>query len=708
MKKSAFIVLLLISPWSVLGNEALERELAGSQGAQRLALLVELSTEERLGEPTRALRFGAEAHLLLESYPDETLALQLNNTLAIAHYRLGEYREALPLTKQGVDMARQQDDQEQLALALRYLGKSYRQLNRYRRAATASAEAHELYKTLGKERWAAHAANEAGIAYSRLGDYTQALSYYLRTLAGYEQIGNTRGVARLRNNLGIVYRKLGQYDKAVELYQQALAAQREAGSESAVARTLNNLGVAYRQLGDLDRALEHYFESIEIKRRVGDRAGIGASLNNVGFVYKEKGELDRAFESYQESLAIKEEVGDRRGQVATQLEMAVVHRLRGNPEAGLARLALALEIATEIQAKESIMNVERERANCLAEAGRFEEALATFRRASELENEIFSEENARRIHELQAFFEADERDREIEILQQQQEIAALQLENQRKARHALAGFVTLLLVLFGVLYNRYRLSQKAKQLVSEKNDRLAKMVDELEERGKILESFTHTVTHDLKSPLVTIKGFAGFVEADIRCGEEERALADLGQITKAAGQMAQLLDDLLAMAHAGRVSNEPQEIVLSEIVDEVVERLAGRLAETGAEVIVHALPAAWGDPERIAAVYQNLIDNAAKFCADQEESRIDVGYNQQDGENIFFVRDNGIGIEPGDQDKVFEIFERLDASREGTGVGLALAKRVIEAHDGRIWAESLGKNQGTSFYFTLAAGPSQV
>ena len=107
------------------------------------------------------------------------------------------------------------------------------------------------------------------------------------------------------------------------------------------------------------------------------------------------------------------------------------------------------------------------------------------------------------------------------------------------------------------------------------------------------------------------------------------------------------------------------------------------------------------DRRRIVEVLQNLLDNAAKFMGDQAEPRIEVGVETNRDEPVFFVRDNGIGIEPEYQEKVFGLFERLDQKIEGTGVGLTLAKRIIEVHNGRLWVESAGKGQGATFYFTL-------
>ena len=163
-----------------------------------------------------------------------------------------------------------------------------------------------------------------------------------------------------------------------------------------------------------------------------------------------------------------------------------------------------------------------------------------------------------------------------------------------------------------------------------------------------------------------------------------------------------LLKDLLELSRVGRVVNPPQEIPFEDLVNEAMEAIHGRLDAGGVSVQVHPnLPLVNGDKPRLLDVLQNLLDNAAKFMGDQPDPQIEIGVNgEQDGKAVFFVKDNGVGIAPEYHEQIFGLFNRLDPQIEGTGIGLALVKRIIEVHGGRIWVESeLGK--GTTFYFTL-------
>lgn len=231
------------------------------------------------------------------------------------------------------------------------------------------------------------------------------------------------------------------------------------------------------------------------------------------------------------------------------------------------------------------------------------------------------------------------------------------------------------------------------------------LITELERKNAELERFTYTVSHDLKSPLITIKGFLGFLKADAQSGNIQRLESDMQRISDAADKMQLLLNDLLELSRIGRLVNKPQSIDLHEMIAEVLELLHGRLQGGAVSMrvsVAEKLPTIYGDRPRLFEVVQNLVDNAAKFMGDQPNPHIEIGQegDTANGMPILFVRDNGIGIDPKFKDRIFGLFDKLDPRTEGTGIGLALAKRIIEFHGGRIWVES-EPGKGSTFYFTI-------
>lgn len=236
-----------------------------------------------------------------------------------------------------------------------------------------------------------------------------------------------------------------------------------------------------------------------------------------------------------------------------------------------------------------------------------------------------------------------------------------------------------------------------------------KLIGELEERNAELEQFAYTVSHDLRNPVITIKGFVGMLEKDVRENRLDRFQSDITRISNAADKMGSLLYDLLTLSRIGRVVNPPEEIDLVSLTKEALEMLDERIRANRVKVeISPRLPVIHADRVRMREVMENLIDNAAKYMGNQSHPQIEIGGEDKGIEVVVYVRDNGIGIEPQFQGKIFGLFEKLDPTIEGTGIGLALVKRIIETHGGRIWVESEGLGKGATFLFTLPKHEKQI
>ncbi len=229
---------------------------------------------------------------------------------------------------------------------------------------------------------------------------------------------------------------------------------------------------------------------------------------------------------------------------------------------------------------------------------------------------------------------------------------------------------------------------------------------ELEARNAEMERFHYSLSHDLKSPLVTIRGFLGVLKKQAAGGGLESSRRTLLRIRGAARTMGRLLEEVLELSRIGRVEGSPEAISLAELARQAVAEVTGAAGAGGLEIEIDpGLPVVRGHRHRLAEALSELIDNAVKFMGSQRRPRIEIGVRDDGDDRVIYVRDNGNGIEARYRDKVFGLFDRLDHGAGGTGFGLARVRKIVELHGGRIWVESGGPGRGSTFCFTLDARP---
>jgi light-regulated signal transduction histidine kinase (bacteriophytochrome) len=257
-----------------------------------------------------------------------------------------------------------------------------------------------------------------------------------------------------------------------------------------------------------------------------------------------------------------------------------------------------------------------------------------------------------------------------------------------------------------------QLEQNNEQLKQEITERkraettLKRTLQKLESKNQELEKFAYVVSHDLREPLRGITTYIKLLQKKCKTQMDEKAHEYMEYIVESADRMKALIQKLLKYSRIGTTAKDFREFDLNYTLDRVLSDLKVVIVENNADIVRQDMPRIWGDETCISLLFQNLISNAIKFSSESERPKIEITAEQKEGRWQFCVSDNGIGIDPNYQDEIFRMFQRVDSDSKspGTGIGLAICKKIVDNHNGKIWVESELGN-GSDFYFTLPDKP---
>jgi PAS domain S-box-containing protein len=247
--------------------------------------------------------------------------------------------------------------------------------------------------------------------------------------------------------------------------------------------------------------------------------------------------------------------------------------------------------------------------------------------------------------------------------------------------------------------------REAEEGIRHLNEHLSRRGEELDAANKELEAFCYSVSHDLRAPLRGVDSFSRILLEEFAPKLDDEGKRLLNIVRSEAQRMGYLIDDLLAFSRMGRQEMQAASCDMTMLAKRAFEQIDAEARDRVRHFTLKALPPAYGDRAMLRQVFFNLVSNAVKFTARQEEPKLEIGGASTDGVNTYYVKDNGVGFDQRYADKLFGVFQRLHGEDEfeGTGVGLALVKRIIQRHHGNVWAEGR-LNEGATFYFTLPAG----
>ena len=646
--------------------EELRQTLESVRGAERVQILIQLARATQRNAPREAIPYAQQALDLAESIDDTGGTADALGNLGTSNYFLGEYDAALDYYERSLDAAEEIEDDERTANAL----------------------------------------NNIGVIYFVWGEHDECLEHYTRALEIRKKIGDKKGLAVAYNNLGNVYDTAERYEESLKYYSEALPLYEEVGDEALAASTRNNIGLSLLNVERYDEALVEFERALEVEERISDKPGLARSLDHIGMVYDAWGRHREALDHHRRALAIRQAIGEQQGVAISLLNIGVNYTELGNHADARSNLGRALEIARQLQLREVEGDIYQALSEDHEQTNDFEKALTYFRFYKEAHDGLLDEKTGRRLAELQARYEVERKDREIELLRKEQEI-------QRVVRNAALAGTLLLFLLAVLLFNAYRLKARANReilkanealkLAQKERDRAARAELAHVSRVATLGELAAALAHELRQPLTAILTNAQATQRLLAAGKFDRTEIDgaLGDIVEGAGRCREIIQKLRDMLRRGDIARESLDI--NDAMRGIETFAQADARQHGAALsfeLEPGLPPVSGDRIQLQQVLLNLVHNAAESMVEGTDAReITVRTSQPDSNTVLVaVRDCGPRVDSYVIERMFDPF--FTTKPEGLGMGVPISHSIIESHGGRLWA-TRNQERGLTVQFTL-------
>ena len=644
--------------------------------------------------------------------------------------------QALELAKQAILLAEKLNDELILSQAYNALGGVYRNRGETREASRYHQKA--LEKLRGTNHFQAFAQTYLNIAlihYYR-GELPDALMQAERALSISQTYDFSLQKAQISNLIGAIYRRKGDFTQAIDYYFEARHLYDGLNNQKGVAQTINNIANIYLEQNQIDEALKSYHDVIDIYKEVDEPVGLAAAYNNIGLVYFRKGDFELAFSNYSQALRIYENTGHKREQVFALNKLAELATERDMPQAALDYLDQAQKVNLIVKDRiqrglsliftgqaymklnEAAKGIEylRKGLDSVATLGAAGYTVDAYRALADAYVQIEDFENAFHFQSALIAFKDSlneigasdlaENVRSARLVREKEEqISALE-RSQIQANYTRLGLLALLIGLIllaglGFLFFRYRYKSRFARLLTQKNEEIAEQNRRLKNYSADLEQFAFIVSHNLKEPLRTIGNYTGLIEKRLEGKFSKEDSQFFGFVSQGVNHMHALLGNLLTYVGLGKGEINLEKLDMSKVIQQTIEKLSDEIEQSGAQITIQNMPVLYADKEGMCLLFYHLLSNAIKFRG-EGTLEIQISYVPTNGYHLFSVTDNGIGMNEIYRNKIFEVFQRLNASDTfpGTGIGLAICRKIAEQHNGWISVYSQPE-KGSTFQIHL-------
>lgn len=594
---------------------------------------------------------------------------------------------------------------------------SYSQAN-YPVAIDAYYKSLEFSGAIESRTDSAYILRQLGYIQYHLGNMDKAYQFHLKSLKIGEEIGDSVIIANYyyasaqidteQNNLGKVMNNLR---KALRLFQNA-------NLSVDVSDCYALIGSTYHLMDSLEQAIIYKQKAMEIDSSDNYQYGIAYCSYSLAETYLKMGLPEKALALNQRALEIRKKLGDKEEIINSIYALGEVYEDLGKINIALRHYNHAYELAMDLGVKPIIRDIYKKFSEVYFAKKDYKKAYEYYDKHSALKDSLFNEKTIENIANLSAGYEIEKREQTIDLLKKEQKIAQLESETRIGfLQKGLLAFGFLFILIIGIVgYHQYHKQVAFNQILKKKNNqinsqnkKLATIVRKLENANKDLEQFAYISSHDLKAPLRMIGSYTNLLQRRYRGVFDEDGQTFMTYIIQGVKQMYTLLEDILDYSRIKENTVDFQSIDTNEIVDKVIQNFQVPSEKNIENIITNNLPPILGNPTQVQQLFQNVIGNAIKFVPDSTNPKIEIKATTKSDLVEFSISDNGIGIEKEYQEKIFSAFKRLHTQEEyeGTGIGLAICKKITSKHGGDIWVESDGKS-GSTFFFTLKRAHSDV
>lgn len=539
------------------------------------------------------------------------------------------------------------------------------------------------------------------------GSYDAALDDIFASLKIYREIKDSVQIANAINDISIVYAYSGDGKKSLQYFEEALGIFSKTGDLKGEAQTLNNIGLVYLQFfNDLKTAEDYFLKSLEIKNKLGDKKDLGSTYGNLGKIMEENGRFNAALEYYQTAESLFREVDDQIFLVTNLLDQANLRRKQKMPLRAKRLAEEALQVGKYIQSYLSVRNATNLLISLSEESGNYSEAYKYLKMNVMAKDSVQKKNNMEHLQELKQKYNAENRENEIAILQMDRQIQDANLRQKDLLTYALLGGFILVLIILVLLYRSYQLNKNKKDLLAYKNARIQSQKADLIKINRGKDQLFSIISHDIKSPLNSLKGFSNLLVNNIdRLSKDDIQLMG-GKINDSLNNLSELLDNLLAWSINQTKSHklEIDKVDVNELIQKNIELYALTAASKNIQIKDYSDEniLALANSNSIHTVLRNFIGNAIKFS--YPDSEIKIQAMQREDKIQISVVDEGIGLTQESIEKLYDITQsetKVGTSNEkGSGLGLILSQQLIRENQGEFYVNS-EPGKGSTFTFTL-------